>query len=126
MASSGTLRRVALVRSDVSEECSAYIIRVTRIGELGTTLAVTSSYRNIVNIVPSSLVIFNLKMEAIRSSETSDLTKVRWRHIPEDGILHSHRRENLKSYMLEYLVRLLSDFRKLKKNMAKFDLADQH
>jgi demethoxyubiquinone hydroxylase (CLK1/Coq7/Cat5 family) len=36
------LRRVALVRPDVSEEFSASIIRVTRIGELGTTLAVTS------------------------------------------------------------------------------------
>jgi hypothetical protein len=35
------LRRVALVRTDVSEELSAPIIRVTRIGELGT-LAVTS------------------------------------------------------------------------------------
>jgi hypothetical protein len=37
------LRRVALVRTDVSEERSASIIRVTRIGELGTTLAVTSN-----------------------------------------------------------------------------------
>jgi hypothetical protein len=36
MASSGMLRRVALVRTDVSEELSASIIRVTRIGELGT------------------------------------------------------------------------------------------
>jgi hypothetical protein len=35
------LRRVALVRTDVSEELSASFIRVTRIGELGTTLAVT-------------------------------------------------------------------------------------
>jgi hypothetical protein len=34
---------VALVRTDVSEELSASIIRVTRIGELGTTLAVTSN-----------------------------------------------------------------------------------
>jgi hypothetical protein len=32
----GMLRRVSLVRTDVSEECSASIIRVTRIGELGT------------------------------------------------------------------------------------------
>jgi hypothetical protein len=39
------LRRVALVRTDVSEEHSASIIRVTRIGELGTTLAVTSNRR---------------------------------------------------------------------------------
>jgi hypothetical protein len=37
------LRRVALVRTDVSEEISAPFIRVTRIGELGTTLAVTSN-----------------------------------------------------------------------------------
>jgi hypothetical protein len=42
MASSGMLRRVALVRTDVSEELSASFFRVTRIGELGTTLAVTS------------------------------------------------------------------------------------
>jgi hypothetical protein len=41
MASSGMLRRVALVRTDVSEELSAAFIRVTRIGELGT-LAITS------------------------------------------------------------------------------------
>jgi hypothetical protein len=37
------LRRVALVRTDVSEERSASMIRVTRIGELGITLAVTSN-----------------------------------------------------------------------------------
>jgi hypothetical protein len=47
MASSGMLHRVALVRTDVSEELSACIIRVTRIGELGTTLAVTSNRRTL-------------------------------------------------------------------------------
>jgi hypothetical protein len=36
---------VALVRSDVSEQLSASFIRVTRLGELGTTLAVTSNRR---------------------------------------------------------------------------------
>jgi hypothetical protein len=41
--SSGMLRRVALVRTDISEELSATFIRVTKIGELGTTLAVTSN-----------------------------------------------------------------------------------
>jgi hypothetical protein len=44
MASSRMLRRVALVRSDVSEELSASIISVSRIGELGT-LAITSNRR---------------------------------------------------------------------------------
>jgi hypothetical protein len=39
MVSSGMLRHVALVRTDVSEVLSTSIIRVTRIGELGTTLA---------------------------------------------------------------------------------------
>jgi hypothetical protein len=45
MVSSVMLRRVALVKTDVSEEPSASIIRVTRIGRLGTTLAVTSNRR---------------------------------------------------------------------------------
>jgi hypothetical protein len=43
MASSGMLRHVVVVRTDFSEELSASIIRVTRIGELGTMLAVTSN-----------------------------------------------------------------------------------
>jgi hypothetical protein len=47
MVSFGMLRRVALVRSDVSEELSASFIRVTTIGELGTTLAVTSNRRKL-------------------------------------------------------------------------------
>jgi hypothetical protein len=37
------LRRLVLVRTDVSEELSASFIRVTRIGEVGTTLDVTSN-----------------------------------------------------------------------------------
>jgi hypothetical protein len=41
------LRHVALVRTDVSEELSASITRVTRIGELGTTIAVTKFLRNV-------------------------------------------------------------------------------
>jgi hypothetical protein len=46
MASSGVSRHVALVRTDVSEELSASIIRMTRIDELGT-LAVTSNRRTL-------------------------------------------------------------------------------
>jgi hypothetical protein len=37
-------------------------------------------------------------MEAIRPSKTSVLARATRRNIPEDGILHSYRRENLKSY----------------------------
>jgi hypothetical protein len=47
MPSSEMLRRVALVRAEVSRESSASIIRVTTIGELGTTLAVTSNRRTL-------------------------------------------------------------------------------
>jgi hypothetical protein len=43
MLSSGIINYVALVRTDISEECIAFIIRVTRIRELGTMLAVTSN-----------------------------------------------------------------------------------
>jgi hypothetical protein len=39
------VRRVALVRTDVSEERIAFIVRVTRINELGTMLALTSNQR---------------------------------------------------------------------------------
>jgi hypothetical protein len=45
MVSSGMLRRVAPVRTDVSEELSVSFLRATRIGELGTTLGVTSNRR---------------------------------------------------------------------------------
>jgi hypothetical protein len=47
MVSCGMLRRVALLRTDISEELSASFIRVTRIGELGTTLALTSNRRTL-------------------------------------------------------------------------------
>jgi hypothetical protein len=43
MVSSGMIRRAALVRTDVPEELSASFITVKRIGEIGTTLAVTSN-----------------------------------------------------------------------------------
>jgi hypothetical protein len=80
------LRHVALVRTDVSEELSASIIRVTRIGELGTKLAhQVASY----DFVPSSPILVTLMMEELSSSETLVLTRTTRRNILKDDILNT-------------------------------------
>jgi hypothetical protein len=75
------LRRMAHVRTDVSDERSPSLTRVTRIGELGTTLLVTAN-------VPNSPILVILVREALRSFETSVLTRATRRYILEDDILH--------------------------------------
>jgi 1,4-dihydroxy-2-naphthoate octaprenyltransferase len=79
MQPAGMLRRVSLLRTDISEERTASINRVTRIGELGTTIALTSYqklYYDIVacsvlrllvgaNVVPTSSTLVTLMMEIV-------------------------------------------------------------
>jgi hypothetical protein len=72
MASSGMLRSVALVRTDVSEELSSSFIMVTRNSELGTTLAVISNrhmlQRNTKTLGTKSLYISSQRASVVSYS----------------------------------------------------------
>jgi hypothetical protein len=88
-ASSWMLRGVALVKTDVSEESSTSIIFLRSMRRLLVTA----------NVVSSTSILVTLMKELIRSSETSVLSRATRRHIKENSILHSHCRENIKSYI---------------------------
>jgi hypothetical protein len=89
------LRPMALVRTGVSEERSASIIKMTRISELGTMLVVTSNRHMLRRLlvtayVPGSPILVTLMIEAPYSSEMLVLRRATWCNISEDGIfLHN-------------------------------------
>jgi hypothetical protein len=89
MSSSGMWRRVDLVWTDVSEQRIASVLRVEK----------SASEEPPVHAGFSFADFSTMKMEVICSFETSVHARSTRRHIPEDDILHSHRRENLKSYL---------------------------
>jgi hypothetical protein len=92
------LRHLDLVRTEVSEELVASIIMMTRIGELGTTLAVTSNRRKLRRNTwfTDSWHPDEGGAQILRNVDSYRATRS---NFPEDAILHSHCLENLKSYI---------------------------
>jgi hypothetical protein len=73
-----------------------------KLGLLGTGLGVVDWIDWMLvtaSVVPGSPILVTLMMEALSFSGTSIFTRTTLRNIPEDAIIHSHRRENLKSYI---------------------------
>jgi hypothetical protein len=77
MVSSGMLRHVALVKTDVSEERSASFVSVTRIGELGTTLAETSNRRTLRRNTSFGIAALQVNYRPILLSERAPHTKTK-------------------------------------------------
>jgi hypothetical protein len=73
-----------------------------KMSELGITLAVISNWSTLWRNT-SPLILSSQMMEGIHSSKTSVPTRTTLCYIPEDGLLHSHHHENLKSYITVFV-----------------------
>jgi hypothetical protein len=89
---------VALIRTDISEDRIASIFRVNECEQAQNEFYESLPIQELTTSLCACSHSFTLKMEAIRSSETSVLIRATRRHLPEDYNHHSHRRGNLKSY----------------------------
>jgi hypothetical protein len=91
------LRRVAFVRTDVSEEPGASFIRVTNIGELGTTLAATSNRRTLRrNISELSELSGSFPARILSKYSSTVSTGV----VPEKRVLRVEERpQNIEAHM---------------------------
>jgi hypothetical protein len=87
-------RRVALVRTDVSEELNASFIRVTRIGELGTTRAVTSNRRTL-QIYRNGDVLIRMMLCSVSSSESAASNST---YLADHTLLFSQQQETQARY----------------------------
>jgi hypothetical protein len=104
MLYTGMLRRVAIARTNVSEGSITSITKMTRIGELGAPLVVISNLSTLLACYPDEGGDTFLR--------NAVLTRATRRNIPEDGILHSHRRINRKSYLyIKRATRCVCDYR---------------
>jgi hypothetical protein len=93
MSSSEIGRRVAVVRTDFSEERIPFIIRMTRISKLGKTLSSVLQLLVIASVGTSSPILVTLMMEAIHFYNSHTVPHPRRRHSSESEMFSGSVRQ---------------------------------